>query len=83
MTERKSYRNTTQKSPIQRFLFVLGMVFFLLYLILGITLIFWHNLPMGFDLNISQKGRIAFGVLLILYAFFRFVRLIQKSREEE
>jgi tryptophan-rich sensory protein len=83
MTERKSYRNNIQKSPIQRFLFVLGMVFFLLYLALGIALIFWEALPMGFNLSISQNGRIAFGVLLIVYAFFRFVRLIQKSKEEE
>lgn len=78
MTEHKSYRNNTQKSPVQRFLFVLGMVFFLLYLALGIMIIFWDKLP----LNISRNGRIAFGILLIAYSFFRFVRLIQKSREE-
>ncbi|MCR5861498.1 hypothetical protein LRS05_04755 [Flavobacterium sp. J372] len=78
MAQRNSYRNNTQKSPIQRFLFVLGMVFFLLYLALGIMIIFWDKLP----LNISRNGRIAFGILLIAYSFFRFVRLIQKSREE-
>lgn len=78
MAQRNSYRNNTQKSPIQRFLSVLGMVFFLLYLALGIMIIFWDKLP----LNISRNGRIAFGILLIAYSFFRFVRLIQKSREE-
>ncbi|MGV3458850.1 MAG: hypothetical protein ACO1N9_00195 [Flavobacterium sp.] len=83
MTERKSYRNNIQKSPLQRFLFVLGMVFFLLYLALGLILIFWNKLPMGFSLNISDNGRIAFGVLLIGYAFFRFVRLLQKPNDDE
>lgn len=78
MTEHKSYRKHTQKSPVQRFLFVLGMVFFLLYLALGLMIIFYDKLP----LNISRNGRIAFGVLLIAYSFFRFVRLLQKSRQE-
>lgn len=62
-----------QKSPQQRFLFILGLVFFLLYLALGVYLIFWKNIP--FD--IKPVYRILFGVLLIIYAIIRFVRLIK------
>ena len=77
MLSRENSQNKTQKSPIQRFLFVLGMVFFLLYLVLGLVIIFWKELPV----NITYNGRLAFGILLIVYAFFRFIRLIQKNRE--
>ncbi len=66
----------TQKSPKQRFLFVFGLVFFLMYLVLGLIIIFWKELP----LSISYRGRLAFGLLLIVYAFIRFVRLLKKNR---
>lgn len=66
-----------QKSPKVRFLLVLGIVFFLIYFILGITVIFWKEFP----LNLSTTYRIAFGVLLIAYAFFRFIRIIQNNKE--
>lgn len=69
----KRQSQETQKSPLKRFLFVLGMVFFLLYFALGLTLIFWKEIP----LSITYNGRLAFGILLIAYAFFRFVRLWQ------
>ena len=61
-----------QKSPQQRFLFILGLVFFLIYLVLGLYLIFWKDIP--FD--IKPIYRIAFGVLLIVYSIIRFFRLI-------
>ncbi len=66
-----------QKSPQQRFLFVLGLLFFLIYLALGLIIIFWKTIP----LNISYHGRLAFGALLIIYAFIRFVRLLKRNRE--
>ncbi|AXG74271.1 hypothetical protein DVK85_08500 [Flavobacterium arcticum] len=66
-----------QKSPQQRFLFVFGIVFFLMYLALGLIIIFWKTIP----LNISYNGRLAFGLLLIVYAFIRFIRLLKKNKE--
>ncbi|MHA3788255.1 hypothetical protein ACX0HA_08615 [Flavobacterium hauense] len=71
MLSKQESQEQTQKSLLQRFLFVLGMVFFLLYFALGLTLIFWKDMP----IMLTYKGRIAFGILLIAYAFFRFVRL--------
>jgi len=68
-----SLRKEEQKSPARRFLFVLGLVMFSLYLILGIAVIFWKDFPIQLDLGY----RIAFGVLLIGYSFFRFVRLLR------
>ena len=72
VTGRKS-RYETQKSPIQRFLFVLGIVFFLMYFVLGMMIIFWKEIP----LTLTYNGRLAMGILLIVYAFYRFIRLLQ------
>jgi uncharacterized membrane protein (DUF485 family) len=66
-----------QKSPQQRFLFILGLVMLMLYLALGILLIFWKDIP--FD--ITTTYRILFGVLLIAYAILRFYRLINKKED--
>lgn len=75
--EDNNYTNKrVQKSPKVRFLLVLGIVFFLIYFVLGIAVIFWKNFP----INLSVPYRIAFGVLLIVYAFFRFIRLIQNNK---
>ncbi|AWG25185.1 hypothetical protein FK004_08025 [Flavobacterium kingsejongi] len=76
MSERSRYRNIReQKSPKERFLLVIGIVFFLLYFVLGMFVIFWKDFPM----DMPQGYRIMFGVLLIVYAFFRFIRLLQKN----
>jgi uncharacterized membrane protein (DUF485 family) len=77
MINKRKSRFETQKSPIQRFLFVLGIVFFLLYLALGCMIIFSDRIP----LNMTYNGRLMLGILLIVYAFFRFIRLLQKNRE--
>jgi hypothetical protein len=66
-----------QKSPQQRFLFILGLVMLSLYLVLGILLIFWKDIP--FD--ITPTYRILFGFLLIAYAILRFYRLINKKED--
>ena len=60
-----------QKSPLKRFLFFFGLLFFFLYIGLGLYLIFAKDLP----LIIDSSGRIMFGVVLIVYGFFRFYRL--------
>jgi uncharacterized membrane protein (DUF485 family) len=65
-----------KKSPNERFLLVLGILFFAVYLVLGIIIIFWKNFPF----RIETQYRIAFGVLLIVYSFLRFVRLINANK---
>ncbi len=64
-----------QKSPQQRFLFILGLLFFAFYLGLGLYLICWKNIP--FD--IKPVYRILFGALLIVYSIIRFVRLMNQK----
>jgi uncharacterized membrane protein (DUF485 family) len=75
MTIEKKDSNLEKKSPKQRFLLVIGIIFFLLYLFLGIMVIFWKQFP----LEMEFKYRIAFGVLLIVYATIRFLRLIREN----
>ena len=77
MLNRKNANKRVQKSPKERFLLVLGILFFLIYFVLGMIVIFWKKFP----LNMSATYRIAFGVLLIVYAFLRFIRLIQNNKE--
>lgn len=77
MTDDNNTNKRVQKSPKVRFLLVLGIFFFLIYFVLGVAVIFWKNFP----INLSTTYRIAFGVLLIVYAFFRFIRLIQNNKE--
>jgi len=73
MLLRKKSQEPTQKSLLQRFLFVLGIAFFLMYFVLGIMIIFWKEIP----LSMTYNGRLAMGILLIVYSFYRFVRLLQ------
>lgn len=64
-----------QKSPQQRFLLILGLVMFAFYLILGVTLIVWKDMPVTID----RTYRILLGVLLIVYAAIRFTRVINQK----
>ena len=66
-----------QKSPQQRFLFILGLVMLSLYLVLGTLLIFWKDIPF----EISPTYRVIFGLLLIAYAVLRFFRLINQQEK--
>ncbi len=66
-------KDEEQKSPAKRFLFILGLIFLVLYFVLGIIIIFWK----GFPIALSQNYRIAFGVLLIVYSIIRFFRIKQ------
>nr|WP_230153978.1 hypothetical protein [Flavobacterium sp. CECT 9288] len=67
--------NIKKKSLRERFLLVLGILFFLLYLILGLFIIFMNNFPLAMD----RIYRVAFGVILIAYASFRFFRIINSN----
>ncbi len=75
MYNRNNTNERVQKSLQERFLFVIGILLFLIYFVLGLAIIFWKKLP----LDMEQNYRIAFGVLLIVYSFFRFIRLLQKK----
>jgi uncharacterized membrane protein (DUF485 family) len=68
-----------QKSPQQRFLFILGLAMMLMYFAIGIALIFFTKLlPLDPD-RFPKQYQIAFGVLLIIYAGIRFGRLINQK----
>ena len=69
--------NIKKKSLKERFLLVLGILFFLVYLVLGLFFIFMKNFPLAMD----RVYRIAFGVLLIVYASFRFFRIINDNND--
>jgi len=62
-----------QKSPAKRFLFILGLGMFALYFALGVAIIFWKDFP----IDLSFEYRLAFAILLIVYSFIRFVRLLR------
>lgn len=66
--------NLPKKSLKERFLLVLGIVFFLMYLAMGLAIIFWKKIP----LDMSFGYRVALGSILIVYAFARFIRFFQK-----
>ncbi len=72
----KIYRSIQEKSLKERFLLVIGVLFFALYLILGLLIIFMNNFPLDMKLGY----RIAFGMLLIAYGFIRLVRLINNNK---
>ena len=66
--------STTEKSLKERFLLVIGIVFFLMYLVMGFAIIFWKKIP----LDMSFGYRVSLGSILIVYAFVRFIRFFQK-----
>jgi len=74
MHNKDNTNERVQKSLKGRFLLVIGILFFLIYFVLGLTIIFWQKFPIVMD----RQYRIAFGVLLIVYAFIRFTRLIKR-----
>ena len=65
-----------EKSLSQRFFFILGIIFLLLYLVLGCFFILVENLP--FD--IPYTNRVIFGCILIVYSIIRFFRIIKKEQ---
>jgi Kef-type K+ transport system membrane component KefB len=72
-----STENKEKKSLKERFFLVIGMVFFVAYLAMGLTIIFWKNFPY----DMKPGYRIAFGVVLIIYSFFRFYRIINDNKD--
>ena len=70
------YVNEQQKSLSQRFLFVLRLLMFTFYLVAGSMFILWKDMPV----ELARNYRIAFGVILIVYSFLRFIRLVQDNK---
>ena len=73
----KTIINFRKKSLKERFLFVIGMLFFLIYLALGLIIIFWKKFPLAMPANY----RLAFGLLLIVYSFLRFMRFFNSNKK--
>lgn len=69
-----------QKSPAKRFLLILGLVMFAIYFVIGVSIIFWDKFPLLY--GVDRIWKIAFGILLIVYSFFRFVRLINQRQHD-
>lgn len=74
MIHKNVANNRIQKSLNERFLFVVGIILVILYLILAGIFIFWTKL----QLPLEQRYRMWFGILLIVYAIIRFVRIFKK-----
>jgi cytochrome c biogenesis protein CcdA len=79
MIEKNNSNDRIQKSLNGRFLFVVGILLVILYLVLATIFIFWKKL----QLPIEQQYRTWFGVLLIVYAIIRFVRLVKNKKHNQ
>lgn len=76
--------NFEKKSPKQRFLFIIGILFFSLYLFMGVMVIFWEIIfAKKFPFALSPNYRIALGVVLIAYSFLRAYRFINSDNESD
>ncbi|WGK95600.1 hypothetical protein MG292_05045 [Flavobacterium keumense] len=74
----KNFVTSFQKKSLKgRFLLVIGILFLVSYLVLGLLVIFMKHFP----LQMQYNYRIAFGVLLIVYSLFRFVRIINDNND--
>ncbi|SHF68671.1 hypothetical protein SAMN05443549_10110 [Flavobacterium fluvii] len=79
---KNSLNNFQKKSPKERFLLVIGILFFSLYLCLGLMFIFWENIfSNNFPLIMAFKYRVAFGIVLIVYSFLRFFRFLNSNED--
>ena len=70
--------NLEKKSPKERFLLVIGILFFMIYLTMGLAVLFWNTFAKN-PFPLSDNYRIALGIVLIVYSFLRFLRFFQKS----
>ncbi len=69
----KSIKNIQKKSPQERFLLVIGLLFFMIYVIFGFIIIFWKRFP----INLQPHWRITLGIVLIVYGFTRLIRVFK------
>jgi hypothetical protein len=71
-----------QKSLKQRFLFILGSFMILIFLSLGIILIFFSDMLSIDKERFPANYRIAFAVVLIVYSAIRFSRIMNQKDDE-
>lgn len=74
-----SIHNFMKKSPKERFLLVIGLLILFAYILMALALFFWKKLPV----NIPQMSRNLMGLLILVYAYIRFVRLLKNSNEND
>jgi uncharacterized membrane protein (DUF485 family) len=67
--------NIKRKSPQERFLLVIGLLFFVIYVIFGVIIILWKNFP----ISLQPKWRITLGIVLIIYGFTRLLRVFKQN----
>jgi len=73
-----SYSRNKQKSLQRRFLFIFGVFAFTCYLAAGLTVIFWDAILPDYGIKKTM-----FGILLIVYGIYRFIRLFKKEDIDE
>jgi cytochrome c biogenesis protein CcdA len=73
-----SHSRNKQKSLQRRFLFIFGVFAFICYLAAGLTVIFWDKILPDYGTR-----KILFGILLIVYGVYRFIRLFRKEDIDE
>jgi len=57
-------------------------LFFLIYLVLGLIVIFWDVIFIKpFPIAMQPIYRMAFGVILIVYSFLRFYRFFNSNND--
>jgi len=70
-----------QKSPQQRFLFILGVFMITIFVGLAIMITFFSEVIHIDPIKFPKSYRIAFAILLVVYALIRFNRLINKKED--
>lgn len=76
MRQTRNNQNMEQKSLLRRFLFFIGMIFLILYVVLGIVFIVWEDMPV----TLPYKNRVIFGIILLVYAAIRSFRIINNKK---
>ncbi len=74
-----NYNTFKQKSPQQRFLLILGLAMILIFITLAVLIVFFGD-AINLDPNrFPMQYRIAFGVVLVVYALIRFFRITKDN----
>lgn len=76
MRQTRNNQNMEQKSLLRRFLFFIGMIFLILYVVLGIVFIVWKDMPV----TLPYRNRVIFGIILLVYAVIRSFRIINNKK---
>jgi len=72
--------NSRQKSPQQRFLFILGVAMIILFCTIAVIVVFFGDLIHLDPQKFPQGYRVAFGIVLIIYAIIRFFRILRDNK---